>query len=324
VTLDIVALDEPWYYAHVYDGPQACHWSNERIAAGVARFAAILRAAFPDLLIGDIEPLPEPVDAAGLAGWIDAWTDAMGEPPAFLHLDPDYGRAGWPQLIGQIGAEAHARDVPYGVIAFGEPYDATDLAWLQHSGQRLNRLRILAGVEPDHVIFQSWQDHPDRALPESDPETYTGWLRTYLADPTSTAAVGPPNHAAASSIQASSEVPGYPASNVGDASGAHWNAADGAPGWVQLALAAPSAVARINLVVAQDPAGQSVHELWIRRTGGELQRVQAYAGVTAEGDVLTWQPAQPLTDVDLVRVVTVSLAGGLAPAWHEIEILGPG
>jgi hypothetical protein len=55
-----------------------------------------------------------------------------------------------------------------------------------------------------------------------------------------------------------------------------------------------------------------------------LQRVQAYAGVTAEGDVLIWQPAQPLTDVDLVRVVTVSLAGGLAPAWHEIEILGPG
>jgi hypothetical protein len=321
-TIDLIALDEPWFYAHLYDGPGACHWPVERIAAGVAEFARIVRETFPNVLIGDIEPLPDPVSAAGLADWMDAWTDALGEPPAFLHLDPNYGRTGWPELIGAIGEEAHARGVPYGVIAFGEPYDRSDLAWLQHGGQRLNRLRIVAGVEPDHLIFQSWQDRPDRALPESDPETYTGWLRAYLTDPTSIAAVGPPNHAVAASVRASSEVSGFPATNISDGSGAHWNAADAAPGWVELTLRAPASIVRFNLLVAQGPPGHSTHELWVRRTGRALERVHVFEGVTSEGTLLSWEPPAALADVELVRVVTTSLTDGLAPAWHEIELIG--
>src|SRR3989304_10093845 len=36
------------------------------------------------------------------------------------------------------------------------------------------------GGRPDHVVLQSWMDHPDRVLPESDPTTFTGLIDRYL------------------------------------------------------------------------------------------------------------------------------------------------
>jgi len=70
-----------------------------------------------------------------------------------------------------------------------------------------------------------------------------------------------------------------------------------------------------------DPRGRRVHELWVRRAGGQFERVHVFDGVTADGDVLTFAPATPLADVEGVRVVTISL-GDLFSAWREIEIRG--
>ena len=36
-TLQVIALDEPWYFAHVYGGPAACNWPVAQVAAAVAR-----------------------------------------------------------------------------------------------------------------------------------------------------------------------------------------------------------------------------------------------------------------------------------------------
>jgi hypothetical protein len=121
-------------------------------------------------------------------------------------------------------------------------------------------------------------------------------------------------------ITASSAVDGFPPQNAADETPDHWNAATLAPQWVQFALAAPTEVEAIVLTVAQNPAGRSVHQIWLRQAGGALALVHTFDGVTHEGDVLTFRPAEPLVGVDLVRVVTTSLLE-LWPAWHEIEIL---
>jgi hypothetical protein len=128
------------------------------------------------------------------------------------------------------------------------------------------------------------------------------------------------NVAVAATARASSAVEGLPASNVNDGTSAHWNAAEQAPGYVELRLASPSQIDEFVLVVAQDPPGPSVHQLWVQRTGGDLERVHVFRGVTREGDVLRHVPPEPLRDVEVVRVVTRQL-GNLAPAWHEIELL---
>ncbi len=131
------------------------------------------------------------------------------------------------------------------------------------------------------------------------------------------------NLALAATATASSSYDPTPAINVNDGRDDIWNALDVAPQWIELALVAPGLVDQVTMRVAQDPPGRSVHELWIRQIGGAPERVKVFDGVTSENDVLTFIPAQPLVDVDLVRVVTTALDGDLAPAWHEIEILSP-
>jgi hypothetical protein len=48
--------------------------------------------------------------------------------------------------------------------------------------------------------------------------------------------------------------------------------------------------------------------------------MHTFDGITADGDVLTFQPEKPLTNVIAVKVVTTKL-DALWPAWREIEIL---
>ncbi|MBC8334742.1 MAG: cellulase family glycosylhydrolase [Anaerolineales bacterium] len=121
-------------------------------------------------------------------------------------------------------------------------------------------------------------------------------------------------------ITASSYAAGFPPQQVADESQNYWNSSAGAPQWVQLALATPAEVESIVLTVAQQPPGRSVHEIWVRQTDGKIKLLYTFDGVTNEGDVLTFQPNEPLVGVDLVRVVTTSVLD-LWPAWHEIEIL---
>lgn len=120
---------------------------------------------------------------------------------------------------------------------------------------------------------------------------------------------------------ASTTADGFPAQNVADGTPSYWNSSSLAPQWVQLELAAPADVETIVLTVAQNPPGPSTHQLWVRQVGGELTLVHTFDGVTNEGDILTFQPDEPLMGVDIVKVFTTRLSNNLWPAWHEIEIL---
>ncbi len=121
---------------------------------------------------------------------------------------------------------------------------------------------------------------------------------------------------AAASSAIASNPPGY----ANDENPSYWNAADQAPGWIELTLPDPVGVESIRLVVAQFPPGPSRHELWVQESGGPLELVQVFEGETGEGDVLVYEPEESFEAVEIVRVVTTSL-GDLAPAWHEIELL---
>jgi hypothetical protein len=131
------------------------------------------------------------------------------------------------------------------------------------------------------------------------------------------------NVALEAAVTASTETVGAEAEKVNDGKPDHWNSTDKAPQWIQLDLAEPSTLDRIELVVAQNPPGRSVHELWIQVVGGGLELVHVFDGVTNDGDVLVYVPEEPLPDVEVVRVVTTSLDHGLAPAWHEIVLNSP-
>jgi hypothetical protein len=45
---------------------------------------------------------------------------------------------------------------------------------------RFEQYQRQAGGTPAYVLFQSWQPHPTRCLPESDSATFTGAINTYI------------------------------------------------------------------------------------------------------------------------------------------------
>ena len=91
----LISMDEPLWYGHYYSGPKACRSSLENLAERTAVLVTIYTAAYPDAVVGDIEPFPavssQPGWADGYADWLAAFNNATGRRLAFLHLDFNWG-----------------------------------------------------------------------------------------------------------------------------------------------------------------------------------------------------------------------------------------
>lgn len=319
-TLQVIALDEPYYFANVYDGIQACHWPVEQVAEAVADFTAAMREEWPDLVVGDTEPMPLPVTVGALAAWLDAYATAAGEPFAFLHLDMDWARPEWPAAGVAVEAQAGARGVPVGIIYNGGAA-TSDEAWLSVTGRRVTAYETDAGAQPDHVLFQSWMDKPDHALPETDAAAFTSLINRYLDDPASLADLpaGGDNLALGRPATASSSIGGATPDRAVDGDGdTIWSAGAGPPAWIEIDLGAPTELHEIRLTVSQDPAGHTDHVMaCLDAPGGAPQPFATLAGTTADLAVLTVEPDAPPT-CRLLRVETRVSPSWVA--WREIEV----
>ena len=173
--VDLQAMDEPFFYASVYDGTQACHWTAAAVARRTVRFAAAIHRIFPHALVGDIEPLVTGVPAARYEQWIDAYRQAAGHQLPFFHVDVDWARPDWPQAVKELENYCRARGIAFGVIYTGDAVTPSDRAWLSEAEARFTTYEARTGGRPDAAILQSWNAHPVRALPEATPYTFT-WL----------------------------------------------------------------------------------------------------------------------------------------------------
>jgi hypothetical protein len=319
-TLQVIALDEPYYFAHLYDGPNACHWTVPQIAEAVAGFTSAMREEWPGLVVGDTEPMPSQVSVAGLAEWLDAYRAAAGEPFAFLHLDIDWSRAGWPDLGIGVEAAGAERGVPIGMIYNGGSA-TSDAQWVALAGRRVAAYETDAGAQPDHVLFQSWMDKPDRALPETDAGTFTWLVNRYLDDPTSLGElpVDAGNLALDRDATASVALVGSEAARAvdGDAD-TIWSAGGGPPAWIEIDLGASVAIGEIRLLASQTPAGETHHRVSCTTgPGAALVLLADLTGHTADLDQLVVTLQAPAT-CRFIRIDT--LASPSWVAWREIEV----
>ena len=321
-TLQVIALDEPYYYAHLYSGTNACHWSIDRVATAVAGFRDAMRAEWPSLILGDIEPMPTSVSPDGLAAWLDAYALAAGEPFAFLHLDMDWGRTSWPALGVAVESAGSSRGVPIGIIYNGGS-TTSDFLWLAAAGRRVLAYETDAGARPDHVVFQSWMDKPDRVLPESDSATFTSLVNRYFDDRGSLGELAGDTgslalYKAATSSSAYGDATAERAVD-GDAD-TLWNAGRGAPAWIEIDLGSAQPVAAIRLLVQQTPSGLTHH----RVTCAPAPDVVATLLSNLEGETESLQvltvTLDPAVSCWIIRIETVSSPSWVA--WREIEVIG--
>ena len=280
-----------------------------------------MRAEWPEVVVGDIEPTPSPVSAIDLSDWLAAYGATAGEPFAFLHLDMDWSRFGWADLALDIEHASRGQGVPIGMIYNGGAA-TTDAAWAQIAGRRVLAHRADA-ARPEHVIFQSWMDKPDRVLPESDRTTFTALVNRYVDDPDSLAGDSETrNLAIGRPIMASSALRDAPATQAADGDpDTIWNAGAGAPAWIEIDLGAAKPIGLIRLTVGQDPPGRTRHVLTCRRTAsGAATRLGVLSRDTRDLDVLEVRSA-PDARCRFIRIET-----RLSPswvAWREVEISAP-
>lgn len=324
-TIDLIDMDEPFVDASIYNGPNACHWSAEKVAQGVYEYVQAMKQQFPQAIIGTSEPFWQGMEVEDLENYIEAYHKVSGSYFPFFHLDLDYSLADWPQVSKEMEAFCKARGIAFGIYYVGNWDDTSDEAWLAQAGERVKTYELHYGGQPDHVIFQSWNDHPDYSLPETKQDTYTHFIDLYFQDKSALGVhtSGPgANLAFGEKITVSNFIKGFEPERAVDGNPeTWWGAGAFPPQWIEVDLGSPYTIASIRLRVSQSPPGATVHRLLIKgpSTGGQYIFLHEFKGATADFDVLSYAPPKPLQDIQFVRVQTVSSPSWVS--WREIEVI---
>jgi hypothetical protein len=179
--LRYVAMDEPLFYGHHFNGANACHFTLSELAGSIAPNVAVLRELFPSVEIGDVEPMgaaqnlpPDWIDE--IAQWTQVYQQVVGQKLSFFHADVAWASP-WQQQLAAVKLMAHARGMKFGVIydGGGTGKQESDELWTQEAIERFRMVESNPSTIPDHAVFQTWVRWPHRMLPEDVPGTMT-WL----------------------------------------------------------------------------------------------------------------------------------------------------
>jgi len=324
-TLHLIALDEPYFFGHFYDGPNACHWSAEKIAAEVDEFIREVRKIFPDVIVGDTEPLAGPAGSQEYNDWLDTYFEVNGYHLAFIHMDIDWSRPTWAEEVKAISEHGQSIGVPVGIIYNGNAADKTDEDFLSATGERVKKLELVTGVQPDHVVFQSWSDKPDRVLPETEPFTFTGFIQTYFTDKNS---LGYRREGKGANVALGKPV--RVSNQTGDLSGTLavdgdfgtlWNSGGGPTQWIEIDLGEAFDISEIRLTVSQYPSGKTTHQIKGKgpQAGDPDILLHTLDGNTQDGDELLYQLDDSIGSIRYLRVETTTSPSWVA--WREIEVI---
>lgn len=272
--LSLIALDEPYYFAHFYDGPNACHWDAEKVAKEVGEYIKAIRQVFPNVMIGDTEPLTGSANAQDYMNWLDVFRNVNEFNLDFLHMDIDWSRPDWPDEVIMIEKYGDKINMPVGIIYTGNAFDKTNEAWLTTAGERVKKLEVEKHANLDHILFQSWNDKPDHVLPETIDFTFTNFINDYFTNKTT---LGFQRKGAGANISIGKPV--KVSSFIGDLIGSLavdgdlatlWNSGGGPVQWIEIDLGAEYNIGEIRLTISQSPEGTTTHRILGRGANGEL------------------------------------------------------
>ncbi len=177
-----LAMVGPLVDGHSYTKQFRCHLPIEPVAADAAHTIALVREIYPDIVVGDIEPVGAGngfPDWSELDAWFAAWKKASGKPMGFLQTDVSW-HLPWREDLKHFAERASADQVPFGVILDGDNYDLSDEAYSDDVARHVEEVTSLLGPLLKQVNFQSWQKYPRHALPETTRSSMTGEILDFL------------------------------------------------------------------------------------------------------------------------------------------------
>jgi hypothetical protein len=174
-SLAYAAMDEPLWFGRYATGPNTCHADLPEVVRQVAEGVAEIHEVFPEAKIGDIEPIgvstptPWPKEILEFA---EAYRAAVGAPLSFIRADVQWNKD-WQAQLRIVAAGVRAAGIAFSLIVDSDQPGQTDLEWTQRAESRFEDARAALGSLPDQLVFQSWQKHPQRFVPETEAGTLT-------------------------------------------------------------------------------------------------------------------------------------------------------
>jgi hypothetical protein len=184
--VDYIAMDEPMLYGHRplrADGTGGCQFPLEEVADMIAAQVAAMRGVFPNLQVGEVEPIGGGPASAEYNREVLQLTALLrkrtnGTVPAFFHADMQWATPGTMPAFEQLAQQMHARHVPVGVICDGGGKGiTTGPQWVANAVQRCGMVSRDGKIAAEQYIVQTWETLPNKMLPETDPGALTFGLK---------------------------------------------------------------------------------------------------------------------------------------------------
>ena len=181
--VSFLAMDEPRVGGEEVAGGLTCGYTMEESARETAAYIKKVRAAYPNIIVGDIQAYPH-FSVPELKEWIVA-LENQGATPAFFHMDIDVERVRTERAnvtadLQDLRRFCAEHGIPFGVIFISNWREAgSNRSYFDSTMEWVHTVDDAIG-KPQHVIFQSWQGPaPSGAheipvnLPQNDPENYS-------------------------------------------------------------------------------------------------------------------------------------------------------
>lgn len=179
-------------YAIAMDEPLSCtrneiHKSDDYAVEETARYIALVRKHYPQVLIGDTEPYPS-IPLADLIQWIEALEKRLAQMHVrgldFFRLDVDWlcftvrNQGSWRE-VKKLEQYCRNRKLAFSLIYWASGYPAMkrrglvdDSTWYVSTMQQGYDYAAVDGA-PDQYVIESWIGAPSRCLPETGEFTFT-------------------------------------------------------------------------------------------------------------------------------------------------------
>lgn len=173
-TPQFIFMDEPLFFGHYYNEKNACHSSIDEVAERVAANLREYIKVFPDVTIGDGEPLPvitaQPDWQNDYKEWLRLFRMKTGKPLSYTVIDINWGHANWPQSLQAFVSFARDVHMPIGIIYNAAPPNKTmtNEEWLNDAQRNSVTIEKTLGITPSWAVFASWVRFPGRAISTKD------------------------------------------------------------------------------------------------------------------------------------------------------------
>jgi len=180
------AMDEPLWGGHYWNANGACQYSLNTLGQRIAQVIALYKDAFPQIIVGDIEPIQAITDHASwstdLERFLKAYQKHAGSQLGFLQFDIDY-TGNWAIPSHKFAATLAARAVPVGLIYRAIHSETSDTSAVQDVITQFETAEEGLGLSPSQAVFGGWSDYPSHLLPDSSPKSETYEIVQYNARP---------------------------------------------------------------------------------------------------------------------------------------------